>query len=217
METLLRTNPHAVFEQASISQAEAEEAQAEKMLCIQIFNERGRRDYQLGEKLHPIELMFDFAPDNAESRYGFPTFRQLLEAPRDSGGLDIPYSSATRSIRIFAFINRFDISPEIVSAMDYTKLDKLASAKVVTVENCEDWLMKARDLSRDDLRKELGETDREPGITTSRRLADMNAGELRGVIKALRKYIQELFIKNAEYKNAGEKILSTLNTMIDFE
>ena len=214
METILN-EPHAVFEQASISQDEANAAHLEKLECIQIYNERGRRDYQLGGKLHPIDIMFEFSPEQAEARYGFPTLRQLLEAPRESGGLDIPYSSAMRAVRIYSLMVRCGIEPEAVAMLDYSKLDLLN--KVLTAENAEDWLIKARDLSRDDLRKELGETDREPKITTTRRLKDMDAGELRGVINALRKYLKEVSLTRPEYKENGKKLLEIIDSMIEFE
>jgi hypothetical protein len=212
MESILE--PHAVYENVKITNEEAAEAHLEKLACIQLWDARGRMDYKLGEKLHVIESLYEFQPGKAAAKYGFDTYRQLIEAPRESGGLDIVYSSSSRAIRIYTLMVRCGIDEKDVEGIDYSKLDILN--KIMTPENCDEWLNKARVLSRADLKKELGETDR-PQITTHRRLADMDSHELRNVIQALRRYIREQFIKNPKYKEPGRILLSQLQTLVDFE
>lgn len=219
------TKPQAVI----IEQAEPQElvdARMDKVHCIQLWESRGRMDFRLGAKLLPIHDMYKEEPAKAAYLYGQETFNDLLNAPRESDGLDIPYSSAMRAIRMWRKLKELDVlicdrcdgvgefaneetgeltpcgkciegtDVSSIAGLDYTKLDLLLSN--LTEDNWIEKIQLAKSLSRGDLKKELSEGDNEPRITTQRKLEQMDAGELRYVLKHILRYVREKKLAEVE-------------------
>ena len=83
---------------------------------------------------------------------GYDTFEEWLGEP----DIDVSYQVALRFISIYeTYILKFNMRPELLAGIEYTKLEMLSAMSDRPKEVIEDWLERAKVLKRSDLRKEI--------------------------------------------------------------
>lgn len=116
-----------------------------------------------GKELSLVKADFEnfmYNPEDLVHIYGFETFKDYRAAPKPEegdvyGGLDMAKSSVDRAIKLYStFVGElgFEEDAEEIQ-ISYTKLEILCP--VIHKGNMDDWLEKARRLSRSDLITEV--------------------------------------------------------------
>jgi MT-A70 protein len=149
-------NPLTDRRKMSLEDAKNQEAFNRTLLILQYKGELGQRVFELGKLLYAVKQDFQtLNSDEAERRYGFGTFNAYLAAPEESGGVDFSRQTAYQFIRLY---EKYDVQLNVRHALhdiDYTKLDKIIGC--INKENVDEWLAKAKSLSRADLVEEIRE------------------------------------------------------------
>lgn len=117
-----------------------------------------------GGELSAIKKDFEAiqnTPEWLESVYGFTSFNEYTEAPRDQHGLALEYGTAGKRIKVYDKFVRdlsLDLDDERFKRVSWSALDIICS--VVTSENVDDWLNYAEHMKRDDLKSEIAKYER---------------------------------------------------------
>jgi hypothetical protein len=109
----------------------------------------------LGQALYQVYATYEIDCERALELYGFESFNALLQAPEESGGVDLSKQIAYQILRVYEkYVLQLQVR-QVLQNVDYVKLDIIRN--VVSKENFEDWINKATSLSRSDLRREVNE------------------------------------------------------------
>lgn len=148
-------NPITDRRKKSLDDAQNQGAFDRTRLILQHKGELAKRVFELGKLLYSVQQDFQtLNSDEAEQLYGFSTFNAYLAAPEESGGVDFTRQSAYRFIRLYEKY-QLELNVTHVLQIDYHKLDLILP--YISVANADEWLAKAKSLSRSDLKEEIRE------------------------------------------------------------
>jgi hypothetical protein len=109
-------------------------------------------------RLLELKLIYEIWKNKDWNVLGFKSFREYCEAPEPSGGLGISPAWGVQLAETYhKFVKELKVKEKDILEIGARKLYQIR--KLVTKENLEDWLFKAKTLTLADLNKEIKNID----------------------------------------------------------
>lgn len=96
-------------------------------------------------------LLYRISKDQLYKDDGFKNFTDFI----DNSGIDIGYRNANKRIEMYEGVVNLGITWDMVKEVKWTKTHLLIAGKVLTTDNVDEWINRAKGMSKDQLEQEI--------------------------------------------------------------